>query len=163
MNDLAKEQKKKQIYGMNPSLNELLPIYTETLYEEIPADSYVVLKESPEAHVLICVDQKDMTPETETMLQKMLTACRLGPKAVTILGVQGDFSPTLLRRFQTEYILFFGVQIRSEVFRWGKSLNKPFRFHERKWLFSYSLSDIHAQAPLKAELWTNGLKVLFGV
>ena len=148
-----------------PNSHEFLHIYNEILYtaDGMPNEQ-IQLKGDFLKKILIVVNTADFQPEQETLLIKMLTACKLAAQDYAIL-FRNNQDPlfALTPTFHPEVIIAFGIPTDTSYFKLDKPLNKPFRFGEAKVLLSQSLTDLKSNDTLKSELWTMGLKPLFGL
>ncbi len=144
---------------------EFLHIYNEILYtSEFTGDKPINLIGKYEKKILIVLNKSDFTTEQEELLMKMLQACKITSQDYGIL-LREDETPVIhfVRHFTPEVLIVFGMTLDLPHMRLNKPLNKPFRFNQIKMLLSYSLQELQANTTFKSDLWSNGLKPLFGL
>lgn len=152
-----------QIYAMISKENAtLLPIFsTDILYLEPSSDARII---ETKKSILLIVRKEDWQGGPVDLVEKMMKACKLEHDQYDVFPCEG---PVIrLKQVQGEKldtIISFGVQFDSEFFRLNKKTYTPFRFHRFKWLLADSLSELMKQEMLKARLWKEGLKPLFGI
>lgn len=150
---------------ITPNSHEFLHIYNEILYtaDGMPNPN-IQLKGDFQKKILIIVDAADFQTEQENLLMKMLGACKLTAQDYGIyLRTQAQALLPLTQTLHPEVLIAFGISADTPYFRLDKPLNKPFRFAECKMLMSQSLTELKSNDALKSELWTLGLKPLFGL
>lgn len=146
------------------NIEELLHIYDQTIYTDTDfAMNSVLPKGGFEKKLLVLVNSKDMNPENEMLLGKMLGACGFAENDYYIVLSQANNVISLATHFQPETVLLFDLPLQSEAFNSFKEKNKPFRFGGIKWLICDSLTAVAASPALKSTLWTSGLKILFNI
>lgn len=144
---------------------DILFLYNEPLYSGIEGIDDASMPLSAEgARILILFNQDDLNEETAPMLKKMMAGCRFEEKDYHLSAVSAgqDILP-LLRAYHPACCLLFGLPLQSEFLRVNKQPNKPFRFGGIAFLQSETLTRIARSPELKSTLWTQGLKVLFGL
>jgi hypothetical protein len=156
-----------QIYSMNSKATlDLLPIFTETLYvlEHAAHEAMIPILGGFEKKVMVVIGKEDHTPAVLTFIEKMLGACKLLTSDYYVMVNELDnLSLTMIRKYEPDTIILFGVAFANEFFSIQKKTYQPFRFHEQKWLMAEAVSLIVTDAQRKSLLWTNGLKPLFNI
>ncbi len=148
-----------------PELNpeDILSIYNEYLYIDIDNISNHNLKAGQyEQKILVLFLENDFSIANETMLQKMISSCKLADKDTYSISLNHENDALkVIQQYNPTTVLSFGISFQGEHFRFNKTYYKPFRFNNIKFLLSESLTKLNSDEQLKRTLWTNGLKPLF--
>lgn len=144
------------------SVEAVLPVFsTELLYV---TDRQEVPEINANRRLLVFVRTSDWNEGAQQLVDKMMKACKLEATDYEVISCQ---SPSVRFRISgdsvVETVISFGVSFDQEFFRLNKKLYSPFRFHQYKWLLADPLSSFFQQEALKAKLWNEGLKPLFGI
>lgn len=145
--------------------NEFLHIYNEILYtSDFMGDKPINLIGKYKKKILIIAEKSDFSTEQESLLMKMLQACKINEQDYGILLRENETPVVqLLRQHSPDVLILFGMNLDLPHMRLNKALNKPFRFNRIKMLLTHSLLTLQSNASFKSDLWTNGLKPLFGL
>ncbi|MCC7028991.1 MAG: hypothetical protein IT257_01710 [Chitinophagaceae bacterium] len=144
---------------------ELIPLYSETLYEDHAADAEIGVEVLHSGQkVLVLVQDSEWNVENEAFLKKILAAGKLNDNDFIIQSVSkpGKIFP-LIAAFHPEVLLLFGLQLDSEFFKPQKSVYKPFVMNEIKIVLSDTLTVLNADKDKRLLLWNNCIKPLFNI
>ncbi|MBL7755408.1 MAG: hypothetical protein JNM44_13120 [Chitinophagaceae bacterium] len=143
----------------------LIHIYSDNFYVNIPdQESNYFLSGNPSGQTAVFTLSTDFDQESQLFLQKMLGACQIQSNAYKALALHHpDRLFTALIDHETESNLIFGLSMQSEIFSVQRPINKPFRFRGKKYLLCRPLAELLHDTTAKAELWTQGLKPLYGL
>lgn len=143
----------------------LIHIYSDNLYVNLPeVESNYSLSGNPSGQTAVFTLSTDFDQERQLFLDKMLGACQVQPTAYKVLTLHHpDRLFTALIEQESETNLLFGLSLQSEIFSIQRPVNKPFRFRGRKYLMCRPLAELLHDTTAKADLWTQGLKPLYGL
>jgi len=148
---------------MEKDTTQILSIYNETLFVDNLLDQMPELLGKFEKKVLIFKNPKDENNECETMLNNMLKACGIGVDDcyMTIIQRQ-EQTLELIKRYNPEIILSFGIYIANEVFKLPPKINAVQKINSADVIIAMPLHTMLNDAAAKKELW-NSLKQIFKI
>jgi DNA polymerase III psi subunit len=146
---------------MQTIVKELLPIFTETLYEDVNKNVDTDLKGNGSNGLLIIVAENDFEKEQEELLQKMILACKLNIEDCHVLKIAEGINPLSvfeIKNYQT--ILSFGKSLHNDLIQFPNTAYTIFKLGSVQIVFSHSLKDLQTQTQNRTALWTC-LKIIF--
>lgn len=149
----------------NQNDTSLLYTFHETLYVDFDTPSSLTfLKGNQSAEVYVVFSQSDINANSQEMLEKMMTACKLSDSQYAFIALdQGQTPQHVYNAYQPHIMLLFNFKLSNDHYYIDRPLHRPFNIADMKVLYSHRLADIIANTQLKLDLWNNGLKPLFSI
>ena len=144
---------------MNLFNTKIIPAEADTLWAGVDE---LVSGLEPKPVLVLVLNLISGSPE-EAQLHKMLEASSLTPIQYNIISLT-EGQPAAWHKFKLalkpKIIFLVGVTPAQLGISALFALNSPNNFNECMWLPTVSLSVLAQNAPLKAQLWNNGMKPL---
>jgi hypothetical protein len=144
---------------------ELIPVYTETLFEAVADEGNYSAEMSAEAQkIMVMVLKSEWNDTNEIFLKKILGAAKLNDKdyLIKVVGDTENIFPAI-SALRPEVLFLFGPKLESEFFRSQKSNYKPFIMNQVKIVLSDTLTVLSSDKDKRLLLWNQCIKPLFNI
>ena len=138
----------------------IIPITNDIFWE----DTKLKIKNLEKKSVLVCTTPFTAGSEEESLLLKILEACKLSKNDYNILQLEHNekIAWHLLRdELGVKHLVLFGIEVEQLGVTVQLMQHQTNRFNNCNWIPTATLSAIIKQPEIKAHLWNYGLKPVF--